>query len=245
MQATLIRVEVFHCSQAGKAGPPLQAVATLGAACRRSEAEQGALRLLAAVEARAARQRIPCFRDATLPLPRAGLRLLLANNLHNNEQLMPHYITQMLRLLALLPPGSAFVSVYESGSKDRTGGRPAAGQGCCARACTGPIASVHLPGPAACYCARRCSRDRTRGRQAVCRRDVFVSHVILCWAPRSTAHCVWTLHKYWCLQQHSRLCKASETHTGLRLTRAVWGQARGWCCLIRFWTTSKYRIAYK
>ena len=73
------------------------------------------------MEARAARQRIPCFRDPTLPLPRPGLRLLLANNLHNNEQLMPHYITQMLRLLALLPPGSAFVSVYESGSKDRTG----------------------------------------------------------------------------------------------------------------------------
>ena len=95
---------------------------TLGrCACRRGEAEQGALRLLAAVEARAARQRIPCFRDPSLPLPRPGLRLLLANNLHNNEQLMPHYITQMLRLLALLPPGSAFVSVYESGSKDRTG----------------------------------------------------------------------------------------------------------------------------
>jgi len=30
----------------------------------------------------------------------------------------------MLRLLALLPRGSAFVSIYESGSKDRTGARP-------------------------------------------------------------------------------------------------------------------------
>ena len=86
--------------------------------------EQGALRLLAAVEARAARQRIPCFRDPTLPLPKPGLRLLLANNLHNNEVLMPHYITQMLRLLALLPPGSAYVSIYESGSKDQTGACP-------------------------------------------------------------------------------------------------------------------------
>ena len=85
--------------------------------------EQGALRLLAAVEARAARQRIPCFRDPTLPLPKPGLRLLLANNLHNNEALMPHYISQMLRLLALLPPGSAYVSIYESGSKDQTGAR--------------------------------------------------------------------------------------------------------------------------
>ncbi len=86
--------------------------------------EQGAARLLGAVEARAARLRIPCFRDPTLPLPKPGLRLLIANNLHNSEVLMPHFVTQMLRLLALLPRGSAFVSIYESGSKDRTGARP-------------------------------------------------------------------------------------------------------------------------
>jgi alpha-1,3-mannosyltransferase len=48
--------------------------------------------------------------------------VLLASNLHQNEALLPHYILQLLELLVGIPQGSAHVSIYESGSTDKTGG---------------------------------------------------------------------------------------------------------------------------
>lgn len=47
--------------------------------------------------------------------------VLLAANMHNNEELLPHFIAQLVHVLSLLPYGSAFLSVYESGSDDGTG----------------------------------------------------------------------------------------------------------------------------
>ena len=41
----------------------------------------------------------------------------------NNEAVLPHIVLQIWRLAALLPQGSLFVSVYESGSTDETGSR--------------------------------------------------------------------------------------------------------------------------
>ena len=48
-------------------------------------------------------------------------KILLAGLLTNTEALMPHYILQLLEFVASALPGSTFVSVYESGSTDRTG----------------------------------------------------------------------------------------------------------------------------
>jgi len=50
-----------------------------------------------------------------------GSKVLVAANLHDSAALMPHYTLQLLALLAALPRGSAFLSVYESGSTDDTG----------------------------------------------------------------------------------------------------------------------------
>ena len=50
-----------------------------------------------------------------------GSKVLVAANLHNSGALMPHYTLQLLALLAALPRGTAFLSVYESGSTDDTG----------------------------------------------------------------------------------------------------------------------------
>lgn len=50
-----------------------------------------------------------------------GHKYLLAANFRNNEGLLPHVIVQLWHLLAILPQGSVFVSVYESGSEDSTG----------------------------------------------------------------------------------------------------------------------------
>lgn len=50
-----------------------------------------------------------------------GEKVLIAANLHNSVALMPHYSLQLLALLAVRPPGSTFLSVYESGSSDATG----------------------------------------------------------------------------------------------------------------------------
>ena len=47
--------------------------------------------------------------------------MLIAANLHNSVALIPHYSLQLLALLAARPPGSAFLSIYESGSSDATG----------------------------------------------------------------------------------------------------------------------------
>lgn len=47
--------------------------------------------------------------------------VLLAGLLTSNEALMPQYILQLLEYLAAKPAESVFVSIYESGSTDRTG----------------------------------------------------------------------------------------------------------------------------
>ena len=48
-------------------------------------------------------------------------RYLVAANMHNNEEVLPHFILQLIHLFAVLPPDTAFLSIYESGSKDSTG----------------------------------------------------------------------------------------------------------------------------
>lgn len=50
-------------------------------------------------------------------------RYLVAANMHNNEEVLPHFIIQLVHLFAVLPPESAFLSIYESGSNDSTGER--------------------------------------------------------------------------------------------------------------------------
>jgi len=49
-----------------------------------------------------------------------GKKLFIAFNLKNNEGLMPHYISEILRLVQALDREKVFVSVYESGSSDMT-----------------------------------------------------------------------------------------------------------------------------
>ena len=48
-------------------------------------------------------------------------RYLVAANMHNNEEVLPHFILQLIHLFAVLPPETAFLSIYESGSTDSTG----------------------------------------------------------------------------------------------------------------------------
>lgn len=64
---------------------------------------------------------VPCLQDPSMPAPPSGQRIFFASNLRDNAPLMPHYITQMLFTVTTLSPGSAFVSIYESGSSDATG----------------------------------------------------------------------------------------------------------------------------
>ena len=66
---------------------------------------------------------------------RPAQRVLLAANMHNNEELLPHYIAQLVHMLALLPPGSAFLSIYESGSTDATGACSSHRPSCCSARC--------------------------------------------------------------------------------------------------------------
>ena len=47
--------------------------------------------------------------------------VLLAGLLTNNEALMPHYILQLLQFVVAKPVDKLFVSIYESGSTDKTG----------------------------------------------------------------------------------------------------------------------------
>ena len=47
-------------------------------------------------------------------------RLFIAFNLHSNEALMPHFVSELLSFLLLVKPSQVFVSAYESGSKDLT-----------------------------------------------------------------------------------------------------------------------------
>jgi hypothetical protein len=79
---------------------------------------------------------VPCGqRDASLPRPAdffpppgaapaadtRGARLLIAGNLFNSEAIMPNYQLQLLRFLVDdVAPGQAYVSIFESGSGDRT-----------------------------------------------------------------------------------------------------------------------------
>ena len=58
--------------------------------------------------------------DSTLPgLPKQ--RTFIAANLKQVEDLMPHYVLQLLIAVSLLPKDQAYVSIYESGSHDNTG----------------------------------------------------------------------------------------------------------------------------
>ena len=58
--------------------------------------------------------------DSTLPgLPKQ--RTFIAANLKEVEDLMPHYVLQLLIAVSLLPKDQAYVSIYESGSHDNTG----------------------------------------------------------------------------------------------------------------------------
>ena len=58
--------------------------------------------------------------DSTLPgLPKQ--RTFIAANLKESEDLMPHYVLQLLIAVSLLPKDQAYVSIYESGSHDNTG----------------------------------------------------------------------------------------------------------------------------
>ncbi|KAK9806939.1 hypothetical protein WJX72_008114 [[Myrmecia] bisecta] len=63
---------------------------------------------------------IPCPVDKTMPALDAHETYLVAANLHNSEPLMPHFIVQLLGFLAALNPRAMFVSIYESGSTDKT-----------------------------------------------------------------------------------------------------------------------------
>lgn len=58
-------------------------------------------------------------------IPAASISLqqpvLIAGLLTSNEPLMPHYILQLLQFVVAKPAQSLFVSIYDSGSTDKTG----------------------------------------------------------------------------------------------------------------------------
>ncbi|GMH32524.1 hypothetical protein BSKO_00358 [Bryopsis sp. KO-2023] len=65
---------------------------------------------------------IQCNYDPALSsLPTDSKRIFIASNLHNNEEIMPNFITQLVQFLLAFPERRFFVSIYESGSTDRTG----------------------------------------------------------------------------------------------------------------------------
>ena len=80
-----------------------------------------ALHILSALST--AKPVVSCKMDSTLlsDLSDSNKKVLLAANMHNNEDLLPHFTLQMLDLLSRLPLGNAFLSIYESGSTDSTG----------------------------------------------------------------------------------------------------------------------------
>ena len=82
---------------------------------------QAAHTLISAIRSRRVKPGIDCVTDPTLPESLGGQRIFFASNLHNNEDLLPHYILQLLQLIVRLPVGSSYVSIYESGSTDETG----------------------------------------------------------------------------------------------------------------------------
>ena len=59
------------------------------------------------------------MQDATLPHT-VDKRIFLAANLKDNEELMPHFILQLLLSIAAIQRDAVFISVYESGSTDLT-----------------------------------------------------------------------------------------------------------------------------
>ena len=74
----------------------------------------------------AAEEIVPCGWDPSLEADLRQLKphkYLLAANFHNNEELLPHVIVQLWHILAILPKGSVFLSVYESDSEDSTGAK--------------------------------------------------------------------------------------------------------------------------
>lgn len=77
--------------------------------------------VVSAIVSRRAKPVVDCIVDKTLPDSVHGQRVFLASNLHNNEELLPHYFLQLLSLIVSLPVGSSYVSIYESGSTDQTG----------------------------------------------------------------------------------------------------------------------------
>ncbi|KAK9820093.1 hypothetical protein WJX72_006049 [[Myrmecia] bisecta] len=68
------------------------------------------------------KQFVPCREDPSLKPPPSstGQKYLVAINLRNNEDVMPHFCSSLLETLAILPEGSVFLSIYESGSTDNT-----------------------------------------------------------------------------------------------------------------------------
>ena len=86
--------------------------------CRSIQAVQT---LISGIRSRRIKPYIDCISDPTLPEAVGGQRIFFASNLHNNEDLLPHYILQLLQLILRLPVGSSYVSIYESGSTDQTG----------------------------------------------------------------------------------------------------------------------------
>ena len=82
---------------------------------------QAAQTLVSGIRSRRIKPYIDCFTDSTLPESLGGQKIFFASNLHNNEDLLPHYILQLLQLIVRLPVGSSYVSIYESGSTDETG----------------------------------------------------------------------------------------------------------------------------
>ena len=46
---------------------------------------------------------------------------MIAANLHNSADVMPHWMLQLLTFIVLRPPGAVSLSIYASGSTDATG----------------------------------------------------------------------------------------------------------------------------
>lgn len=70
---------------------------------------------------------IPCRTDSTLPMATDGSssaqqqpRYFVAANLRNNQDVLPHFMYNLIKMLLHVPAGTAFVSVYESNSNDNT-----------------------------------------------------------------------------------------------------------------------------
>ena len=80
-----------------------------------------------------------------IPVPRVSSqqKVFLAGLLTDNEALMPHYTMQLLEYVTARPACTTFVSIYESGSTDRTG---------TAATCFQPL-SWHSPSILASICA--------------------------------------------------------------------------------------------